>query len=151
MNQTRSKNSLIRGSHVMGLFRLTYIMFWFIPQSHYSMLFSVHFLFQIMSLRYLQGLHKPICDFQIKQIYQKSHLHLGRKTLDIVAASTYSTYDVDTTQNSILQIPLFHTPASHYSRNGHDTIDKIAKQKIVMTDSFYIYSGSFFPISCLKY
>ena len=40
MNQTWLQNSLIEGSHVMGLCRLIYIMFWFIPQYNYLVFFS---------------------------------------------------------------------------------------------------------------
>ena len=113
--------------------------------------FFCPYLSHSMSLKYLQGLHPPICDFQIRYIYQKSHLHLGRKTLDIVSSSIISIYDVNKMQNSILKIPLFHTPAPHFSRNGHDTMGDISKQKLDMTDSFCIYGGIFLPISYLKY
>ena len=29
--------------------------------------------------------------------------------------------------NIILKVPLFHTPASHFSRNRHDTMGEIAE------------------------
>ena len=38
----------------------------------------------------------------------------------------------------------FHNPASHFSRNGHDTMDKITEEKLAMTDSLRIFSGCFF-------
>ena len=60
-------------------------------------------------------------------------------------------YDIDKTHNSILKIPWFHTPSSHFSRNGRDTMGNISKQKLAMIDSFHIYGSSFLPISCLKY
>ena len=50
-------------------------------------------------------------------------------------------------QNSILNIPWFHTPASHFSRNGHDTMGDISEQKLAATDSFRIFGGSFFAHS----
>ena len=114
LNQTWSHNYLTRGLHVIELCRLTWIMFWFLPQSQNSVHFYVHFVFQSMSLKYLQGLHPPICDFKIKWIFQKSHLHLGRKNMDIVASSIFSAYDVNKTQNIILKVPWFHTPDSQF-------------------------------------
>ena len=63
--------------------------------------------------------------------------------MDFVASSLISTYDVDKAQNSLLESPLFHNPASCFSQNGRGTMGKIAKQKNVMTDSFRIYGGIF--------
>ena len=51
--------------------------------------------------------------------------------MDIIASSILSPYDVDKTLNSILKIPSFHTLASQFSRNGHDTMGEIAQQKLV--------------------
>ena len=42
-------------------------------------------------------------------------------------------------QNSILNIPRFYSPDSHFSQVGHDTMGKISKQKPAMTDSFHIH------------
>ena len=64
--------------------------------------------------------------------------------MDIVASSMVPTYNVDKMQNSILKVPLFHTPASHSSQNGHDTMGKINEQKLVMKESLRIFGGSFF-------
>ena len=89
----------------MGLCRINYIMFLFLPRSKYSVFFSVHFVSESLILKYLQGLHPPIYDFKIKYIYQKPHLYLGRKNLDTVVSSIISTYDIDKTQNSILKVP----------------------------------------------
>ena len=122
-------------------------MFWFIPQSHYSVYFSVHFVSQRMSLKYMKGLHLPISD---PYIYQKSHLQIVGKTLYIVASSIIFTYDVDKTNNGTLKIPWFHTIASHSSQNRHDTMGKIAKKKLETIDSFRIFGGSSLPISCLE-
>ena len=69
------------GSHVMGLCRLKLITFWFLPQSQYSMHFSFFLGFQSMIIKYLQGLHTPIWDYQIKWIYQKSYLCLSRQKI----------------------------------------------------------------------
>ena len=66
------------------------------------------------------------------------------KTLDIIASSIISTYDIDQTQNSILKIHWFHTPASHFSRNGHDTMGDIAKWKLSTKILFHIFCGRFF-------
>ena len=62
-------------------------------------------------------------------IINHTYVWLG-KTLDIVASSIIYTYDVNKTQNSIPKITWCHTPASHSSRNGHDTMGNIAKKKI---------------------
>ena len=42
------------------------------------------------------------------------------KALDIAASRINSTYDVNKDQNGIIKTPLFHTPTSYSSRNGHD-------------------------------
>ena len=76
-------------------------------------------------------------------IKNHTYIWLG-KTMDILASSIISTHDVDKTQNSILKVPWFHTPASHFSRNRNDTMGKIAERKLPMVDSFWIFSGSFF-------
>ena len=69
---------------------------------------------QSMSLKYLQGLHPPIFDF-LKNMYVKNHTYTWvGKTLDIVVSTIISMYDVDKTYNSILKVPWFHTPASHF-------------------------------------
>ena len=71
-------------------------------------------------------------------------LHLvGGKTLYIVASSKNYRYDVNKTQNSILKIPWFHTPASHFSRNRHDTMGDIADQKLATIKPFRIFGGIF--------
>ena len=49
------------------------------------------------------------------------------KTLGILDSSIMYMYDIDKTQNIILKIPLFHIPASHFWRNRHDTMGKIAE------------------------
>ena len=79
-----------------------------------------------------------------KNILQKSHLHMGKKIMDIVASSIIYTHDVDQTQSSILKVPWFHTPASNFPRNWHDTMGNIYEQKLAMKDSFRIFGGSFF-------
>ena len=142
MHQTCLQNSLTRGSHVMVLCRLTYILLWFRPHSHYSMHFSVHFLSQIMSLKYLWGLHLSICDFYIKWIYQYHTYIWVRENQDIVASDIISAYDVNKKQNSILKLPWLHTPDSHFSRNGYDTARENFEQKIEMIDSFCIFGFS---------
>ena len=38
------------------------IMFYFLPKSYYYVYFSVHFLSESMSLKYLQGLYPPVGD-----------------------------------------------------------------------------------------
>ena len=60
------------------------------------------------------------------------------------------TYDIDKTQNSTLKIPWFHTPASHFSRNGHDTMDKIFDWKLATTNIFCIFGGCFFAHPSLE-
>ena len=116
------------------------------PSITFFCIFYVRFLSYRMSLKYLKGLHPPICDHQIKQIF-KNHTYswLG-KNLDIVASFIVSTYDIDKRQNGILKMPLFHTPASHFSLNVHDTMGDINEQAMEMTDSFRIFVGSFVPI-----
>ena len=42
------------------------------------------------------------------------------KDLDFIAYSIISMYYIDKTNNSILKINLFHTPASHVSQNRND-------------------------------
>ena len=66
------------------------------------------------------------------------------KTLDIVDSSIISTYDIDKMQNSILNMPLFHTPASHFSRKGNDTMGNIDKQKLETTNSFHVFGSTIF-------
>ena len=58
--------------------------------------------------------------------------------MDIVASIIISVYVADKTQNSILKMPWFHTPASHFSQNRHCTISNIAKQQLEMTASLWI-------------
>ena len=53
-------------------------------------------------------------------------------------------YDVDEMQNGILKIPWFHTPASHFSRNVHDTMSNISDQKMETMALLCIFGGSFF-------
>ena len=67
------------------------------------------------------------------------------KTLDILASSIISTYDVDKAHNSIIKMPLFHAPASHFSRIGHDTRGEISDQKLATTNSFRILVEFFCP------
>ena len=55
------------------------------------------------------------------------------------------------TQNIILKIPWFYTPASRFSRNRHDTMGDISEQKMTNTEPFCVFGGSFLPIPCLKY
>ena len=55
-----------------------------------------------------------------------------------------STYDIDKTNNIILKIPLFYTPASHFSRIVHDTMGDIAEQKLTTMNSFCVFGVSFF-------
>ena len=69
---------------------------------------------------------------------------MQEKTLDIIASSIISTYDVDKTQNIILKVPLFHTPASNFSRNVHDTMCKITKKKLATRDSLRFFGGGYF-------
>ena len=64
--------------------------------------------------------------------------------MDIVASSIKFTYDVNKMQNSILNIPWFHTPASHFSRNGNDTMGEITEQKLATAKPFPIFGGIFF-------
>ena len=59
--------------------------------------------------------------------------------MDILVSSVTSMYEADKTQNSIIKVTWFHTPAFHFLRNGHDTMGEIAEQKLVMTDSFQKY------------
>ena len=66
------------------------------------------------------------------------------KTLDVIASSIISTYDIDKTQNSIRKIPWFHTPISYFSLNGHDTMGDISEWKLAMRNLFRIFGGSFF-------
>ena len=61
--------------------------------------------------------------------YHKSYIWV-EKNLDIIASNINSTYDVNKTQNSILNMPWFHTPASHFSRNRYDTMGEISKQNM---------------------
>ena len=68
-------------------------------------------------------------------------LHLGEKNLDIIASSINYTYEVNKMQNSILNIPWFHTPSSHFSRNGDDTMGDISEQKLAMTNSSRVFGG----------
>ena len=70
-------------------------------------------------------------------------LQLGRGGVDIVASGIISMYDVNKTHNSILKTPWFHTLASHYSRNRHDTIGDIAKKNIMTAGSLRIFGCSF--------
>ena len=67
------------------------------------------------------------------------------KNMDILASSLIYMYGVDKTHNSILNMPLFHTPASHLSRNGHYTMGKIYEWKLATTNLFRIFGGRFFP------
>ena len=46
-------------------------------------------------------------------------------------------------QDVILKVPLFHTPACHFSQNGHDTMRYIADKYLAMTDSLRIFGGIF--------
>ena len=46
-------------------------------------------------------------------------------------------------QNIILKMPLFYTPASHFSGNGHGTMGKISGQKMATTNSLRNFCGSF--------
>ena len=64
--------------------------------------------------------------------------------MDILSSSMIYTYDVHKMQNSILNIPWFHTPASHFSRNGYDTMGDTIEQKLAATDSFRIFGGRCF-------
>ena len=66
------------------------------------------------------------------------------KTWDIVEYSIISAYDTNKTHNSILKIPLFLTPYSHLSQNGHGTMDYIAQWTIETTNLLRIFDGSFF-------
>ena len=65
-------------------------------------------------------------------------------TIDIVASSMNYMYDVNKAQNSILNIPLFHTPASHFSESGDVAMGDIDEQKLGMIKSFHVFGGSFF-------
>ena len=66
------------------------------------------------------------------------------KTLDSIASSIISTYDMDKIHNSILKIPWFHTPDSCFSWNRHDTMGNINNSKLATTNLFCIFGGSFF-------
>ena len=66
------------------------------------------------------------------------------KTLDILASSIIYKYDINKTQNIIRKISLFHTPASRFLQNGHDTMGEFAEKKLAKTDSFHILGCSFF-------
>ena len=79
-----------------------------------------------------------------------TYIWLG-KTTDNLSSSIISTYDANRMQNSTLKIPWFHTPASHFSQNGHDTMGDISKNKLAMTDSFRIYGDILLPFYCLQY
>ena len=69
-------------------------------------------------------------------------IQLGsKKYLDIVSSSIIYKYDINKTQNIILNMPWFYTPASHFSRQGNDTMGKIAEQKLAMTSLLYIFGG----------
>ena len=65
--------------------------------------------------------------------------------MDIVASGVNYMIDVDKTQNIILNIPWFHTPASHFSRNLHETVGNIDKKQMATMQSFHICGCSFFP------
>ena len=69
---------------------------------------------------------------------------MGGKTLDIVAYSILYMYDVDKTQNSILQMPYLHTPPYHSSQNVHNTMGDITDQKLATTNLFCVFGGSIF-------
>ena len=142
MNQTWSQNSLTWGLHVMGLYRLMQIMLWFLTKSQYSVYFPVDFVSQTMSLKYMLGVHLPICYFSIIYIYQNNTYTSVGKTLYIVAFSIIYTYDDDKMEKSILKVPWLHTPASYFSGFIDDTMGKIAEQKLAMTDSFRIFFGN---------
>ena len=71
--------------------------------------------------------------------------------MDIIASSIIYVYNVDKMQISILKVPWFHTPASHFQQNRYDTMGNISEQNLEMTDSFRIFGGSFLFIPCLKY
>ena len=73
------------------------------------------------------------------------------ENMDIVASSVVSTYDINKTQNGILEIPWFHTPASHFLRNGHDNTGKIVEWKMGTMNLFCIFGGIFLPIPRLTY
>ena len=55
-------------------------------------------------------------------------------------------YDVNKIQNSILKVPWFHTPASFFPRNAHDTMDDVVKQKLATVNSLRVFGDNYFPI-----
>ena len=75
-------------------------------------------------------------------LWTSTYIWVG-KNLDIIESRIISAHDVDKSQNSILKIALFHTPASHISQNRHDTMGNIVDQKLATTNSFLVFGGSF--------
>ena len=59
--------------------------------------------------------------------------------MDIVPSSIFYTYEVNKKDNSILQVPWFHTPASNFSWHRYDTIGDIYEQKLATKYSFPIF------------
>ena len=61
--------------------------------------------------------------------------------MDIIASSIISTYYVNKTHNSILKVPWFHAPGSHFSKYIYDTMGNISEQKLAKVDSFRTFDG----------
>ena len=71
--------------------------------------------------------------------------------MDRIASSIVSTYYINKMMNSGLKIPLFHTPASHFSLNRNSTMGIISEQKLVTTISFHFFVVVFLLTSYLTY
>ena len=108
---------------------------------------------------YIPGCYQYIVAYQFVHLHEEDFSHTHRqnlftnwnftwyswvgKTLDIVASGILSTYDIDKTQNSTLNIPWFHTPAFNLSWNGHATMGNISEWKLARTKILRIFGGSF--------
>ena len=91
----------------------------------------------------LPGQYQYIATYQFFHLHEEDRSHILRqnkftywnstwyrwvgKTFDVVAYNIISMYYIDKTNNRILKITLFHTPASHVSQNRHDTMGRIAE------------------------
>ena len=124
-----------------------WIMFWFLPQY-----FFCSFCVPEHESKLPTGSASANLWILDKNRFIKNHTYIWvGKNLDIVASSIISTSDTNKIQNDILKLTWFHTPASYFLLNGHDTMGYIVEQNLAMTYSFQIFGGSFLPVYCLKY
>ena len=56
-------------------------------------------------------------------------------------------YDLNKTQNIIIKVPWFHTPASNFSQNTHDTMVKITKRKKWRRCNHSTSDGNYFALT----